>query len=549
MIIRNPYGFIAKHFKLINLLLLIPIIYIMLAFGDIGNFFKDYVAAGYSTPETNFAESYITPLLIAAIIFMVAVNIIFYLIFTSRKKNGLLYLASGIYHLILLFSLLFLYASMTQIEMGQMEATFANFVRDFANIVILPIYFFIAATAVKGIGFNIKTFRIDNNSDLKLTEDDEEEIEIKIGSDNNKVKRNFVHIIRELKYYILENKFVFTCVMIVFFGIIGYTTYMHFRVYNQTYSVNQAFSMDNFQISIKDSYITNTDYRGTKISDDKYYLAIKIGIYNQGYATSIDRANFRIYIDDTVLYPSYDKSARFLDIGKDYQGETIATKGGSDYVFVYELTEDQIKGSYQMRILNGLSTQDGKLIKKYKKVNIRPQNILKTVNLGNYEKNKMITLSDTTLGKTKFTLSSFEVVNIYTYKYEACHTELVCKDINGVEKCSNDNVCKENTSAVVPSGGKALLVIDDVIKWDESVPYYQSRDKDFYGDFVTIEYVYDTNAYVNNKDLEGKAVLKNITPQIIEDKIIYEVPSTLLNAKKVDFVIKIRNKKFTINVK
>lgn len=548
MIIRNPYGFIAKHFRLLNLLLLVPMIYIMLALGDISNFFRDYVAAGYSTPETSFAESYITGLLIGATILMLVVNVIFFLIFTSRKKNGLLYIAGSIYYIILLVALFFFYVCMGRIEMSQMEATFANFVRDAAGIVILPIYFFIAATAIKGIGFNIKTFRIDNNSELKLTDDDEDEIEIKLGSDNNVVKRNFVHTFRELKYYILENKFVFTCVMILFFGIIGYTLYMNFRVYNQTYSMNQAFSMDNFQISIKDSYITNTDFRGTRISEDKYYLAIKIGIYNEGFDTSIDRANFRIYLDDTVIYPSYDKSARFLDIGKDYQGEIIARNGGADYVFVYELTEEQIKYSYQMRILNGLSTQDGKLVKKYKKVNIRPQNILKTVNLGNFEENKMISLNDTTLGNTKFTLASFEVVSTYFYKYEACHIELVCKDVNGVQKCGNENVCEENSSAIVPPGGKALLVIDDVIRWDESAPYYQSRERDFYGDFVTIDYVYDAQGY-KNSNIEGRAVLKNITPQIIEDKLIYEVPSTLLNAKEINFVIKIRNKKFTINVK
>ncbi len=39
MIIRNPYGFIAKHYKIINILLIIPIIYLTLKFGDVATFF------------------------------------------------------------------------------------------------------------------------------------------------------------------------------------------------------------------------------------------------------------------------------------------------------------------------------------------------------------------------------------------------------------------------------------------------------------------------------------------------------------------------------
>ena len=50
MILKKPYGFLIKHFKIINLILLVPILYIILKFGDIAGFFRDYVAAKYNTP-------------------------------------------------------------------------------------------------------------------------------------------------------------------------------------------------------------------------------------------------------------------------------------------------------------------------------------------------------------------------------------------------------------------------------------------------------------------------------------------------------------------
>ena len=44
MILRKPYGFLIKHYKIINFILLIPMFYIALKFGDIASFFRDYIS-------------------------------------------------------------------------------------------------------------------------------------------------------------------------------------------------------------------------------------------------------------------------------------------------------------------------------------------------------------------------------------------------------------------------------------------------------------------------------------------------------------------------
>lgn len=534
MIIRNPYGFVAKHFKLINLLLLLPMIYLSLKLGDISSFFKDYIAQGYTTPETSFADAYVSGLMTAMIITMLVVNIVLYILFSSKKKNSTYYSISIIYYLFLLFASLLFHSSMSSIEKDSLDATFANFVRDFAGISHFPIYLLMIVNISKAVGFNYKTLRFDNNSDLKLREEDEEDIEIKVGSDNNTLKRNFVHLIRELKYYILENKFVFTCIGIVLLLIVGYTTYSNYQLYNKTYAINQAFNLDNFTLSLKDSYISDLDYRGTKITDNKYYLAIRIGIQNNGADTAIDRANFRIYAGEDEIFPSYDKSSRFIDVGKMYQGEVIKNKEANEYVFVYELTKNQIRNNYQMRILNGLSEKGGKLIKRYKKIGIKPQNILKEKDLGKTTTSKEIILKDTMLGRTTYKINQVNILSNYPFEYEQCNLKGICSKI---------------TDTVVPSGGKVLLVLDDEIKWDETTPYYKNSNQDFYSDFVTINYTYHIASGSHSGDREKSTTLKNITPQVIKDKQIYEVPSTLLIAHKVDMFIKIRNKYVTITIK
>lgn len=534
MIIRNPYNIIVKHYKLINLLLLIPMLYLSLKFGDIAGFFNDYISQGYSTPETNFADTYVTILMAVVIVFMIVVNVILYFIFNSKKKNNVMYGISIIYYVILLIGMIVLGSAMSSIERDSLDPTFANFVRDISFITYIPIYFFMFVNLINASGFNIKTFRFDNNADLKINEDDDE-IEIKVGSENNSLKKNFVHLIRELKYYILENKFVFSCIVVVLLLIVGYTTYTNYRVYNRTYASNQAVILDNFSVSVKESYITNVDYHGQIISPNKYYLAVKIGVENKGAETPIDTSYFRLYIGDQVIYPSYDRSSRFIDIAQTYQGGNLPAKSSDEYVFVYELNKNQIKTSYQIRILNEAPVvKNNKLVSKYRKINIRPHNIVKETSIGESSIGKENSLKDTTLGDTKITIKSFETMTSYKYSQEVC---------------DNKGTCSNLADTIVPSGGNALVVIEDELTWDKDTSYYENSNPDFYNDFVTITYEFTV---ITGRDRGEKKVttnLKNITPKNMTGKKIYEVPSTILSAEKITMNIKIRNKTLTVVIK
>lgn len=538
MIIRNPYNFVVKHYKLINLLLLIPMIFLVLKFGDISNFFKDYIGMGYATTETSITDTYITGLTTLTIVFMIIVNILLYLIFASKKKNGLFYSINIIYFIALLVGLLLFSSSMASIEKDSLDATFANFVRDVSFICYLPMYLLMAINVSKAFGFNFKTLQFDNNSELKIREEDEEDIEIKVGGDNNTVKKSLVSIMRELKYYVLENKFVFTCIGIVLALIIGFTTYQNYKLYNKSFRINQSFELDKFTLALKESYITDVDYRGIIVTEGKYYLAIRMYLKNNGEDTSISNSAFRIYIGDDIIYPSYDKSARFIDIGEAYQGEVIPKaekdEEGHDYVFVYELTKEQVKNTYQMRILNHLSEKNGKIIPSYRRITVKPRNVTKTKDLGVVKLGQEVKLKDTTLGNTSFTINELTLDTSYRYSYEMCNLK---------------NICSEYTDTVVPSTGKILLIIKDEINIDKLSPYAQYKYQDFYIDYSSLIYQFTINSGKDEGNKIRTTTLKNITPQVLKDVKIYEVPNTMLNASKINFEIRIRNHYLTMVVR
>jgi len=503
-------------------------IYLLLNFKDVSTFFKDFVAAGYKTAETNFADQYITTLSFVVIVLMVVNNGFLYITFLTKKKNGLYYLIATIIYIVLLLLNLFFHTSMNTIT--KMDYTFVNFVRDMSNLALLPQIALIIITAIRAIGFNIKTFSFEKNYDLQVDED-EEEIEIKIGSDKHVAKKNLVHLIRELKYYMLENKFVFTVIGVVIGIGLLLTIIYNFRVTNRVYNYNQAVSADNFDIALKESYITNVDYKGAIISKDKYYLAIKLRLKNRVEDTTIDKSVFRIVLGDTIFYPLYDRSSRFVDIGKPYEGQIVRFEEEEDFVFVYELTEKQVKGTYKLRILNSLKEVDGELKKGYKTINVKPKNIVKKNNLGEIDIGTTVKLKDTTLGNSTYRLVKAEVSDHFKYKKRDC----------------DSSRCYEYDQVLVPSIGHVLMILKDEIVLDEKASYTKNSHKDFYGDFVTIRIQPQSTGEVKRDEINS--IMRNITPKEVTEYSIYEVPMDAINAEKIAMQIKIRNNYFTLIIK
>lgn len=533
MIVKNPYKVLVKNYRIINLLLLIPIIYLLFTFTNIASFFQEFTNADYYTAQTDLADLYVPIATMVIAVITAIVHFIVWLLLTLKKKKNYYHIISTGYLLIMFLSLVFFYTSMLNIEMGNVENTFANFLRDISELVIYPIYILIVMGGINVVGLNIKTLRFDKHSDLRLTEEDEEDIEIQVGSDNNETKRRFVHTARELKYYVIENKIILAIIAVTLIGAVVFKAFLNYQVYNQTYNQNKSFALDNFSLSVKESYITQLDYSGRVITKDKYYLAIKMGIHNQGSETTISKDVFRIMIGDEIVYPSYDKGSRFVDIGKPYTGNNILADEAHDYVFVYELTEKQLKSSYEMRILNDLSVDDKGLTASYKKIKIRPLYLSETQKHPAKKVKEKMTFADSTLKNTTYTLEKVEISQSYKYAYELCYTERNCHMIEDI---------------LVASGGKVLMVIKDEISLDSATSYSEFAEKNFYEDFVTVEYTFEVKTGYNTGIITQIGNVKDVTPSQITDRKIYEVPANMMSSYKINFYINIRNQLYTIKV-
>jgi hypothetical protein len=448
----------------------------------------------------------------------------------QKKKNTKLYIAFIIYYLILFVSLTVFHSILSDLEISELTAKTSRAYRDISLLITLPEYFFAFYTIFRGLGFDIKQFKFELDlKDLDIDEKDNEEFEFVLGVETYKYKRTFRRFIREFKYYVLENKFIFTCLSVIAFLIVFTTLYMHFNVYNKSYSKNKTFSHSAFTINMQDSMLTNMDYNGKTITKDKYYLVLKINITNNStLKQKLDITNFRLQIDNGYLVPTLDRSDYFIDFGVPYHGEEIKTNTSTTYNLVYELTEDQVASNYKIKILENIEYKVGDLTAHYKILNIRPKKILELENKDIYYLKEEIDLSDSYLGNSTTKINSYEITDNYLYSYEQCSSNS-CKTLNDVVSAGYTSSKTKTT----------LLVLDVDTNLDENSIYSQAIKtmNKFYEDFFTVEY-------------DGKEVTtKNVTPSNLTDKIVLQTSSNISSANNINLLITIRNNVYKVKLK
>ena len=146
MILKKPYGFIIKHFKLINLLLLIPTFYVTMCFSDIAKFLKQFVNNKYTTFETGIAGKYITVWLLASLVFLILFNLLLFGLMKKKKKSTAVYSFSIIYYFILFILSLMLYNQFTSIELGKISTTIVGLYKDITAFIPYGGYYLIIST-------------------------------------------------------------------------------------------------------------------------------------------------------------------------------------------------------------------------------------------------------------------------------------------------------------------------------------------------------------------------------------------------------------------
>lgn len=527
MILKKPYAFLIKRFRLIHLFLTFFIAYLLSRSFNIYSFLSRYVTNVYSTLGDASPSNYITTFMFLTCILIVAFSLSMYLLMRKKDKPSTLYVLLSIYYVAFLIVLIAYYVILKGMEGVSVSIKDAMIYRDIILIVTLPQIAFLVVSFIRGVGFDIKKFNFSKDlKELDIAEEDSEEFEFVLGVDSYKYKRFINRRIREFKYYVLENKFMFTILMGLAGVIFVLITILNLTVYNRVYGRNQRVNVNNLTLRVNNSYLTNMDYMGNIIENGKYFLIVNTTFTNKsGNSTVLNLSSYELKTKHGTVTPTISRNNYFVDLGAGYQKEKIENGTDATYILVYELNDNQKANKYTLHIIDQVNYKVGSINTKAKDVSLKPRIYDKITNVGTYYTGSPITMYDSLLENTSLQIDSFKFDSKFTYKYEACIRT----------SCSN------KTDVVVADAAKSktLLILNGKLSLDKSSTFAENRKTtlSFFDAFVKIRYD-DKIAYVTNR-----------TPKSLTEGFILEVDNGAKNAKNVDLVITVRNKEYVLKLK
>lgn len=543
MVLKKPYAFLIKHFRLIHWILLIPMFYLIIKTKAIVGFFSDYIAYQYSlnfiSAFVSLAGQYINILMYVAVVFILIVMIFITLLLQNKKKPARFYSIAILYYIGLFVMISACLGFFNSIQDGTMSSVAARIIRDLSYMVHYSQYVFIAFMITRGLGFNVKKFDFKSDLiDLEIDSEDDEEFEFLVGLDTYKTKRSIRRFFRELRYYYLENKFICTAIIIVVVGILLTLFYTNNQVYDKVYKENERFSFGAVNVIVKDSFISNLTLNGKEINPKKTYLILQISVFNNFRDDQdFNYANFQAHIGKQHISPNISLGNYFMDYGNPYNGSPI--KGNTDvdkrehsFILVYELDKSIAAKKINMLAFSRYDTSPGGLGAVLKTVELKPTTVNSKVITNHINKGMNINLKGTPLKDTSATIIDYEISNRHEYRAQYCSTTNVCREVSTDITITGSDL-----------GRYTLLVLDYDLSLDEASSYMYS-DKNFitfFTDFLQIKYKVNGNENIVSANV--------LNPVNYKDKLVLKVPTNIQIASEIEAIITVRNVSYSIKLK
>lgn len=532
MIIKKPYAFLIKKFRIIHAILFVALLYVAIKTFDIYTFFNDYAVNHVYLSSGDLASSYINTFTFIVTVIAILFGLLIYYILSIKNKSRNTYLLLCIYYILMFIFFIFVFSTLQKLNTTTFDIKTVRAIRDVMLIVLLPQIIFLFIIFSRALGFNVKNFDFKKDlEEMNIDQSDYEEVELTLGNNNYKYIRLLRKSLRLLKYFILENKFIVIIVSSVIVLISSLVIFLNIKVYNVNYNENQELLVQQLWFTVTESLVTNTNMNGTVIDSDKSYVVVKIKIDNKSAnKQTINRNTFRLEVDDEEIFPEFTSNENFLDLGEPFSSFTIKEGETSERTVIFEVDNSKLQKEYVFKIKNYDTITFGSLESQYKDIIVKPKSLVKSLDTGKYQIPTEIKLNDTVLEDTTLLVSSYDVSDTFKEKYDYCL----------------DGQCYKNTYIVKPVayGNNTILRIQSTITLDEDIymKRYIKGACDFYKYYAVIKY----RAYGVTKEVSANIIQVDYD----KDKYTYiEVPKEMENANKIEVILTIRGIKYTIVLK
>lgn len=532
MILRKPYAFLIKHFKLLHLIMCALLVYIVFKANDMLYYFTEYINAGYYIKIGDVVGDYISIYLYLALFIVLAINLIIIVLLHTKEKTNISYELIFVIYIIVAALIVNGHINLLNMQLEVIDYRKIRLFRDIFFISMFAQYISIIFTLIRGLGFNIKKFDFDKEADeLEITSSDNEEFEFSVNLNTNAFARKMRSRRRHLRYFFVEHKplltFFGTLVVIaasvIAFINIGTTTFMHKE--NTTVKIN-----DN-TIAVNRSYLTEYDYLGKTINKNYAYLVVNFDIKNTGTTpTNLELSKFKLLMGNTIYSPITTEETKFFDFGEYYKENKLKEGVAKNFILVFQIPIQEKNNKKYVFRYNASQTKNGNITDKNFDIKLSPITSFLDQELGQAKINEELSLSQSILWDTKIKINSYEINDSFTTSYKYCITNTTCEELSTV-------IVPQDLS----NNSKTVLKLDLDITYDSKITSSNITNKsNLISKLGKISYVYENNNYQDTK-------LINLTPTELQNNntIYLEVDSKIKQSDNLKLILDIRGSKYT----
>ena len=525
MILRKPYAFVIKHFKLIHLICFALVGLLIMNTLTTMTFLNEFLNSNLAyINRADFNNNFSWTLLVVPVVIL-AVFIGISALMYMKQKPIKFYIFSIIgLSLIFAFNIYVRGIMYSMIESMQTVQT----VKVLADFLLFSIFFelFVLLTCfIRGIGFNISRFDFNTDLNEMIEENDNEEVEFQFDLDLNDIKRNSNKTKRHMLYFYKENKSI---IKYTGMAIAGILVILGLKLFLDTRKdiTKGSISYNGFTFELIDSYITNTDINNKELDNNTYLIIVKANITNEDSKESQVFKTGTLVLDlDNSLFKTSDLYGKAIqDIGNNYVGTSIAPEQTKEVLFTFAVPKNHIKS----RKYIGVRDLDGQHT-TYVKLNPQKLYDLKEKKVES-KVGKPISLDDSTIKGTEFTIKNVEFAEKFKLEYNFKYSK--DKTFASYEYITPKVMDKKID--------KAIMKLNVTYQNKESKEFMYLVEK-----FGSIEYEINGKKYTQNQGIN------RVIPTTIKSNETYylEINKNILNADKVVLVLKIRNVEYRYNLK
>lgn len=518
MIIRKPYAFLIRHFRKIHILLLILCGYIYYKNMELTSFIAEFMDLqtydAYAEPITK----YVSGLALLIMVIIILGSLLLLILLRHKKKPWKLYLLP-IAEYILIFATFIAAKGFFDDYTGNLETAAIRAIRDFMTIATIIQYptMILFLIRIFGVDLNKFNFQMDQEY-LEMSQEDREELEINVEFDKDSLKRGFKRLSRNLNYFYQEHKLLVNSIITVVVLAFLINTYIFFFVTHKTYKEGQSLNSNGYTITLNNSYYTDKDYTGNVISELNSFVILDLTIKNNASMREIDLNKFHI-MNGVSDYVTTDKTygTEFQDYGETYEKKEL--RSGEEFNLIMIFRVD--KALSPNRFVLYYQEFNNKGEPNLRKIKLKLNNVTKI------EKQETVALGE----PLDFTLEKKDeqiIFDEYEFLSEAEYTYRVC----------SSSTCTSNQGKYTAKKGYKVFKIS-------------FASTNFEGkDMIDFSTKYGKINYIDNENKQSVVEFKNPFNRVYYGKYLYTlVPEKMEEAKTIDLVYTIRNKKYTYKIR